>query len=570
MALRNLTANLAERVIPNIPNNQTFNMIDAYSKYTAIDYKARQGFVPINTSDKSLQDRYEDYKKDNITPLYREVGNSYKKPYLISHAAEDTERISRWMASNEGILFNIKQFGLHLSQPKSHSVLAQQTRIWNPVQFLSNVPGQAIGAHIPNHGLIGLNKNYEQLVNISNMSFAANDPVVGNRMLKMWKELGYDQSIKVTVPETKIDVYLDKVRGAVSNVRKFLGINYSGKIIKELSGIGGPKSFFGLGFTDIRSYRSGNSIDWTNNYSFYSSYRDKFLDKSYSELSELKNLYYGGSKLLPSIFEQPGNISAAQSKGFSLGNIFSSYELERYGKYQDLGYKDVRKHHSMNSKDGLVPLKSITYNDFRTGGREGRPYEEDNMHRRVGIPERGTSDKIYDPLNSNNNNEKDFIRLRFTYAGEEVGLQFRATISSLSNNFSPEWNSTDYIGRPDSVYTYKGVKRSVTFSFIVAASSVNEMDTIYEKLNKLAGMTTPDFKDDGHMIGPVVKLRLGNYINDEVGYISSLDFNIEDDFIWDVEREDPMYIRVNVSFDIIGKNTPRKGIKYFGSVVNKG
>ena len=192
------------------------------------------------------------------------------------------------------------------------------------------------------------------------------------------------------------------------------------------------------------------------------------------------------------------------------------------------------------------------------------------MHKRVGIPQRGTLDGIYDTT-KDNNNHKDFVRLRFTYAGDagEV-IQFRATLSGLSNSFSPEWNSTDYVGRPDSVYTYKGVKRAITFSFIVAASSEKEMDLIYEKLNKLAGMTTPDFKDDGHMIGPVLKLRLGNYMNDEVGMISSLDFAIDDEFTWDINREEPMYIRVSVGYDIIGVNTAKKGINYFGKIVNAG
>jgi len=104
----------------------------------------------------------------------------------------------------------------------------------------------------------------------------------------------------------------------------------------------------------------------------------------------------------------------------------------------------------------------------------------------------------------------------------------------------------------------------------VAASSEKEMTTIYEKLNKLAGMTTPYIPDDGHMVGPVLKLRLGNYMNNEVGYISSLDFNIDDEFIWDINREEPMYIRVNVSYDIIGTSTARRGINYFGNIVNTG
>lgn len=567
MALRKLTANLAERVRPSIPNNQTFDMVDAYSKYTSIDYKAKRSFVPIDSSDKSLQVIYDDWKKDaeEMSPMYREVGDRYKKPYLISRAAEDTERVSRFMVSPQGAIFNIKQFGLHLSQPKTHHVLAQQTRIWNPAQFLANVPGRAVGLHLPNHGLVGTNLNYEQVVNIANQSFTHKDPLVGNRMIKIWRELGYDQSFDNPLGPTKIDDFLDKIRGAVKKVRKFLGIRYSGKIIKTQSGIGGPKSLYGLGFTDIRSYSIGVPVDDVNTYDAVQNYASEYNDTNYSVLGDLRSLYYGGDPALPSLRENPGNPSATKTNGFGLGNLLTNKELTKYNNYQNINAMASRHSKNYNTKEGNFPeKKSETFNDFRKDVKVN--YTVENIHRRVGIPNTGETDPIYE--SEDNNNQNDLIALKFTYAGEETPLQFRATIMGLSNNFSPEWNPTDYVGRPDSVYTYKGVKRAISFSFIVAAGSEKEMDTIYLKLNKLAGMTMPSYGDDGsgHMIGPITKLKLGNYINNEPGYISSLDFAIDDEFIWDVDREEPMYIRVNVTFDIIGKETPRRNILYFGKV----
>ena len=122
-----------------------------------------------------------------------------------------------------------------------------------------------------------------------------------------------------------------------------------------------------------------------------------------------------------------------------------------------------------------------------------------------------------------------------------------------------------------SLSTVKGSEYQKIWRYLIEGgpqNSENLLRLIYEKLNKLAGMTTPDFRDDGHMIGPVLKLRLGNYMNDEVGMISSLDFAIDDEFTWDINREEPMYIRVSIGYDIIGVNTARKGINYFGKIVN--
>lgn len=571
MAIRELTANLAERPRPVIKNLQDFNMLDAYNRYDQIEYKANRGFLAIDSSDKGLKEQYDNYKQDNkvITPLYREVGNRYKKPYLITRSAIDTERTARFIKSPKGALFTLEQTGLQLSQPKSHLLSLQQTRIFNPIQWALNIPGWSIGSHVPRHGVLGLSKNYEYVTELSNNNAT-------NRLLTVYRELGHDQVFNNIIPDTKITKFLNKLRGSVNKVRKFLGINYGGRVIQEYSGVGGPKSYFGVGYTDIRSYDVGVPVDDVNRFSDFDKYKELYSDSEYSEIKDLKIYFYGPAQAfnLSLILSQPGNISATKTtSGFSVGKPFTGYEIEKYNMYQNLGYDEklFNKHHNYNSKerDGQPLPINNKYNDFRKENK--KDYEKENLSRRIGVAETRGKDYIYNPFYETDdqyNNAKDLVRLRFKYADDLEVIQFRGTISGLSNNFSPEWNSTDYVGRPDSVYTYKGVKRTITFSFIVAANSKGEMDVIYKKLNKLAGMTTPDFKDDGHMIGPVIKLRLGNFMNEESGFISSLDFGIDDEFIWDIDREEPMYIRVNLTFDIIGNSTARRGINYFGKIVN--
>jgi len=580
MALNKLTANLEDQQIPAVRNLQEFDMLDAYSNFKKIDYKSSQGFVPIDYSDKTLQSLYNDYKRDsaNLPSIYREVGNTYNKPVLFSRAAEDTVRVTKFLASPKGALFLLAQTGLQLSQPKPHNsdTFKQQTRIFNPAQLLANVPGRAVGLHLPRHGLIGTTYNYEEVTKHANNAENWEDPVMGGRILKVWRELGFPE-IELVKPTT----FLGKVKKAAVDVRNFLKDNYSGRTIKELSGIGGPNSFFGAGFTDIKSYTNGIEVTKLNMYSYTEQYKYYYQKSNFSRIKGERLFLFGPTKGDDFSMEySPGEdyVLNNSKDGTGLGEPLTGPELKKYNNYQDISNM-AEKSGNRNSKEESTKNESETgtsdnkYNDFRKEGN--KDYQNLNYHKKYGIPSSTGTDKIYDPDELNNNDIEDFIKLKFTYVGDqEEPIQFRATIMALSNNFSPEWNSVDYVGRPDSVYVYKGVKRSVSFSFMLAANSVKEMDVIYKKLNQLGGMTTPSYslgnRRYAHMVGPIIKLRLGNYINNEPGYISSLDFTIEDDYIWDIDRQEPMYIRISLSFDIIGNSTPRRYIEYFGSNVKVG
>ena len=100
-----------------------------------------------------------------------------------------------------------------------------------------------------------------------------------------------------------------------------------------------------------------------------------------------------------------------------------------------------------------------------------------------------------------------------------------ATLSGISDSYSPEWSSQRYIGRPDNVHVYQGVSRELSFDFVVAPFSKQEMLVCWEKLNYLAGLTYPTWKKIGNtsrMDAPFTALTIGNMFTKTPGYINSL------------------------------------------------
>ena len=151
----------------------------------------------------------------------------------------------------------------------------------------------------------------------------------------------------------------------------------------------------------------------------------------------------------------------------------------------------------------------------------------------------------------------DFIKLIIG------GIQFRATISGLSYRFSPTFNDIQYLGRPDTVGMYQGLKREVSFAFVVSALSYDEMNAMYSKLNLLAGRVSPDIVGN-RMVAPIYALTIGTLIDNEFGYLTDLTFDIDDDFTWDIDDyKKPMHVKVSCTFNIIGKQSPYKYNNYF-------
>ena len=169
----------------------------------------------------------------------------------------DTLRVAKYMVSPKGLLFNLKQFGLQLTNPKGEFPIAlHANRIYNPLSVALQVPANLIGVHMDRHFLGPLNPQdikYENLATNLNTGMAYK---MTNRLVQVGQELevGLFESKKKLLPPaikglmavyTKFTSFLNKLKGQ------------NGIEIKTLSGLMGPNSFFGIGSTPIFTSTSG-------------------------------------------------------------------------------------------------------------------------------------------------------------------------------------------------------------------------------------------------------------------------------------------------------------------------
>lgn len=107
-------------------------------------------------------------------------------------------------------------------------------------------------------------------------------------------------------------------------------------------------------------------------------------------------------------------------------------------------------------------------------------------------------------------------------------ISFHAFMASLSDDYTPTWENVEGFGRVEPVKIYKGTQRKIGMSFYVVATSPDDFDEMWVKINKLVTLVYPQYtkgrtlQSDNYsftqpfsqLVGasPLVRIRLGDLI----------------------------------------------------------
>ena len=159
----------------------------------------------------------------------------------------------------------------------------------------------------------------------------------------------------------------------------------------------------------------------------------------------------------------------------------------------------------------------------------------------------------------------DFIKFKFYDVTNEKFIIFRAILSGISDSITPEWSGTEYIGRPDKVYVYKGAERKISFNFEIYPKTKQEFPVLLEKMNYLVGLCYPSFTSGNRMVAPFINLTIGDMFVETPGFLDSLSVEVDDTGTWEMQEglQFPKHITCNCSFTYIGKYLPSSLGKHY-------
>jgi len=111
-------------------------------------------------------------------------------------------------------------------------------------------------------------------------------------------------------------------------------------------------------------------------------------------------------------------------------------------------------------------------------------------------------------------------RVKFFLPQINETVSFPAYLSSLSDEFTSNWNSEQYYGVQDSIGNFVGTNRKINCSFKILANDRRDSVIYQIKLNKLAQSLYPEISDE--MVptsAPLIGVKFHNIIQDKAGFL---------------------------------------------------
>jgi hypothetical protein len=157
------------------------------------------------------------------------------------------------------------------------------------------------------------------------------------------------------------------------------------------------------------------------------------------------------------------------------------------------------------------------------------------------------------------NQSRDIIFFYFYDLINEMYIPFRATLGSIQDSNTGDWDDIKYMGRADKLYVYKGFSREISFNFRVYANSIYELVPNWERVNYLVGLTRPSKytdraiatagqgagsetdssgRESGFIYPPMIEFRIGDLYVDQPGILRSVGVTVPDDAQWETLRDD--------------------------------
>ena len=256
----------------------------------------------------------------------------------------------------------------------------------------------------------------------------------------------------------------------------------------------------------------------------------------------------------------------------------SNLKYTKYSKSKNLNnYIDISKRNDLSTK-----FDSIGENKFyekaiilqkKNNRYSKQRFDKTSLEAKLGLDTNKTNDEgevispgqgLYiDKLNKEvpyigndlGINGMDFVTLKFYSVAKGASVNFRATITGLTETFAPTWDSNKFIGNPFNFYTYSGIERSIQFNFKVYSLSANEHTAAWERLNFLASLVySQEYIRENAVVPPFLKFTLGDMFKSKECFIDSLIYTIDDNNVWETGFDDKGSNDDGSSSDYIARN----------------
>jgi hypothetical protein len=498
-------------------------------------------------------------------------------------ALENQSRISYLLnKTNRGSKFIQNQRSLQLSNTRIESTpdnISKRTRInpliyYNPQNTLIQIgrnPAEQ-GEHYSRFGVTPFMDDSLKYTSV----VARNSQENNNRLLKLHNKLQVG-----TLPTTTSDIVKDRLRNNLNSLVRgtnllagifniFGGNQIINKINSKVNQVvntiipvltpenriideynGGPGSLYGaVGTTKIRRF------DYTND----ASLATKIKDLGKSRLNAKRNLLTGfgnrpdpeKTKLGTSLLFGNDATKGYENKSEIKNSVYNiTTDLTGNKIYDDIFLKNQKQTSAPHTVLEKPTSDFRGFYQYKTSKKNPINIKNGNQINWINSKLNAYNDTTIDDISDNSKRMPIRFDLIDAFTGNsKEKLSFSAYINGFKDTSSPEYSDIKYIGRSEHFYVYTGFKRDVSFNFQIPCYNFQELRSKHTSLATLMSSTMGQYNDT-KLGGVICKLKLGNYINNQPGFITNISYDVPNDSSWDIDEQLAHNINVSVGFTLI-------------------
>ena len=380
-----------------------------------------------------------------------------------------------------------------------------ETKIYNPLSILSDT-----GIHIPRH-IPSL--SYEDVLKVTGPE---------GRLSFQSKAFGANISTKISTDSLKLNTGISLIDNFINKKIDKAVETVQETIDKSIFALSNPNRYSPFPSSAPKKVEKG-SISFQGD-----------IDLAESDLNKAKGVGRTFNKETPVMKEGTPTSKVKQ------------HQVDTYGALMGRANDESRKSSYESKKEG----KEINQNIGQQKDGNGS-VDIINIH----------------PYGSNDlpKETKDFIKFRFKDVVNNKFLVFRAILEGITDTVTPDYAEDRYIGRPDTLFVYQGVNRSISFTFSIYPKTKQELPILMDKLNYLVGLCYPSYTEGERMISPFIELTMGDMFVDTPGILSGLTISVEEQSTWEIDDklQFPHFIKAACEFRHIGKHVPATTGKHY-------
>lgn len=261
------------------------------------------------------------------------------------------------------------------------------------------------------------------------------------------------------------------------------------------------------------------------------------------------------------LLQEPANISAAQIKQTSLAaDIPQQIKVPFTFEEDDAQYLTYPKRETGFTSNG--PTTTTDPSRMEPAVTDFAQTVDENTYNLGDTTIQATQGQYFPFAFSTVNKKRNSqTRLQVCY--------LQAIINSLSESYTPTWNSRHFFGRTEQAHTYTFTDRTIDISFTVFANEMRQLQNVYERVVWLAQQCYPDYDPATSRMseGPLVAMRVGDLFQYRAGIIRSLAY----DWMFGTGKWEltsgmrmPQGCTVTMSFQVIHDNMPSRDTDFYG------